>query len=492
MDRRDFLKSSLVSGVGLTLGSSFSRAIPAVAAAAATEPSAVSLVEPGKFPPAFWKLAQLPVMGWNSWDEFGIDVTQDKFLATAEYMRKNLLPLGYRYACIDGGWYFPLGMYRKPAQQNRVATTRPAVHLRPPGAMDAFGRYIPSPTKYPSAINGAGFKPISDQIHAMGLKFGIHTMRGIPREAYAKNTPILGTTYFARDAADLNDLCTWSQDNFGIKANAAGQAYYDSVIRLYASWGLDFLKNDDMSRPYHQDEITMMRSALDRLAPNVVYSLSPGETPITSGSDVIKQANMWRITNDFWDNWGDLNHTFDVLAYWKGFGGFGHWPDCDMLCLGNVRAGMGDPRYVYFSHNAQRTEMTLWSIAPSPLILGCDLLKMDDWTFSLIANPEVIAVNQDPAGKQATRVVQDGFMEFWAKELYDGALAVALFNRGLKDTAFTIQFSDLNLVGQQNVRDIWDRRDLGVYANSLDQTVPPHGVRFLRFGNFRLPQSGPM
>ncbi|HMD53284.1 MAG TPA: alpha-galactosidase, partial [Phycisphaerae bacterium] len=262
--RREFLKSSLISTAALAIGpDTLNRIIPAIPA---------PTTRPADYSPAFWKLAPLPVMGWNSWDEFGINVTEDIFLATAQFMQQKLLPLGYRYACIDGGWYFPLAAPHKKPSQSPSPIRKPK-SPRPPASMDSFGRYIPSPTKYPSSIDGAGFKPVADKIHAMGLKFGIHTMRGIPREAYDKNTPIQGAQYFARDAADLTNLCTWSQDNYGIKANAAGQAYYDSVIRMYASWGLDFLKNDDMSRPYHQDEISMMRSALDRLAPNIVYSL---------------------------------------------------------------------------------------------------------------------------------------------------------------------------------------------------------------------------
>ena len=278
---REFLKSSLVSTAALAIGpDTLNRIIPAIP---------TPTTRPADYSPAFWKLAPLPVMGWNSWDEFGINVTEDIFLATAQFMQQKLLPLGYRYACIDGGWYFPLEAPHKKPSPSAIRKSKPP---RPPASMDSFGRYIPSPTKYPSAIDGAGFKPIADKIHAMGLKFGIHTMRGIPREAYDKNTPIQGTSYFARDAADLNNLCTWSQDNFGIKANAAGQAYYDSVIRMYASWGLDFLKNDDMSRPYHQDEIWMNAQRTGPFGTNIVYSLSPGETPITSGSDVIDQANM--------------------------------------------------------------------------------------------------------------------------------------------------------------------------------------------------------
>ncbi|HTV47774.1 MAG TPA: glycoside hydrolase family 27 protein [Phycisphaerae bacterium] len=469
MNRREFLKASLASGAALAVGpNTLNRIIP---------PSPAPVTRPADFSPAFWKLATLPVMGWNSWDEFGINVTEEIFLATGQYMQKKLLPFGYRYACIDGGWYFQLEQPQKNPPQNKNQKTK---WKRPPASMDAYGRYIPSPDKYPSAINGAGFKPIADKIHAMGLKFGIHTMRGIPREAYDKNTPIEGTKFFARDAADLLNLCTWSEDNYGVKTNTAGQAYYDSVIRMYASWGLDFLKNDDMSRPYRQDEIAMMRSALDRLAPNIVYSLSPGETPITSGSDVIYQANMWRITNDFWDNWENLNHTFDVLAYWKGFGGLGHWPDCDMLCLGQVRKGMDGARHVYFTKAEQRTHMTLWSIAPSPLILGCDLLEMDDWTFSLIANPEVIAINQDPAGRQGSRVVQDGFVELWAKDLYDGSKAVTVFNRGQRDADFTIQFSDLNLMGPQKTRNIWEYKDVGIFADSMSVSVRLHGVEFFK------------
>jgi alpha-galactosidase len=191
--------------------------------------------------PDFRSLSPTPPMGWNSWDCYATTIDEAAALANAGVMADKLLPHGYNIFTIDAQWNEPLANgfdYRKDAQLT----------------MDHWGRLIPAPNRFPSAAHGAGFKPLADRLHRMGLKFGIHMMRGIPRQAADRNTPILGSRHRAGEIADRVNICPWNADMYGIDMSKPGaQAYYDSVVALYASWGVDFLKADDMSRPYFRN-----------------------------------------------------------------------------------------------------------------------------------------------------------------------------------------------------------------------------------------------
>ncbi len=420
--------------------------------------------------PAFWKLAPTPPMGWLSYDYYGSTVTESQFLANARYMQKHLLQCGYHYAVIGYLWF-------DPAQATQAVWQRGAL------AMDKFGRFLPTLNKFPSARGGVGFKPIAQKIHAMGLKFGFHIMRGIPRQAVHANTPIEGSTYKARDAANIHSTCAWNNDMYGVRGDTpAGQAYYDSLIRLYHSWGTQFIKVDDLSSPYHKDEIHAIRRALNKFGPDIVFGASPGATPVSEGKDIERNANMWRIRNDFWDSWPVLNNIIDLVAAWKGFAGPGHWPDCDMICLGHIgKDAVGGLRMTHFTMDEQRTMMTLWGIAPSPLFLGMDLNKMDPWTLSLITNSEMLAINQDTLGAQGRRVAQRGELEVWAKKLQNGDLAMAMFNRGEKDgQPVSADWSGLGLPDRAVVRDVWNQRTLGEFNSKIVLPVASHGAHLLR------------
>lgn len=457
MDRRNFLKTALTAGgasVLLNPSMSFVRAS-----------DRIKDINPG-----YWKLAPVPPMGWNSYDTYGSGVTESEYLANAEVMQHKLLPYGYHYAVIDYLWFDP-----KLAPAN-IKEGKPTV-------TDKYGRCIPAPNKFPSAAGDRGFKPVSDKIHAMGLKFGIHIMRGIPRVAVEQNTPVEGSSYHARDAADTSSTCSWDKHMYGVKGGTeAGQAYYDSLARLYAQWGVQFIKVDDLSRPFHTDEIHAIRKALDKYAPDIVFSTSPGETPVNEGTDIEHHANMWRMTNDFWDNWKSLDHTIDVLHSWQGYGGPGHWPDCDMLCLGHIGLRSVDgPRFTRFTMDEQRTVMSMWALAPSPLMLGNNLTELDPWTLDLITNPEVISVNQDTAGKQGIRISKDGPLEVWSKDLNDGSKAVGLLNRGEHNgAAVSVDWNDLNIKGKQTVRDVWQHTDLGAFTRKFQAMVAGHGIELVR------------
>jgi hypothetical protein len=221
----------------------------------------------------FLKWAATPPMGWNSWDCYGPTVTENEVKANADYMAKNLKKSGWEYIVVDIRWYVDNDKSHGYNEKNPVF------------CMDEFGRFIPSEARFPSSAKGKGFKPLADYIHSKGLKFGVHLMRGIPKLAVKKNTLIQGTNIHASEIYNTNQLCPWLGDMYTVDASKAGaQEYYNSLMALYASWGLDFIKIDDLSRPYHQDEIELIRKAIDKTGRPIVLSTSPGETPIASAS----------------------------------------------------------------------------------------------------------------------------------------------------------------------------------------------------------------
>ncbi|MGI8771167.1 MAG: glycoside hydrolase family 27 protein [Acidobacteriaceae bacterium] len=335
-------------------------------------------------------LAPTPPMGWNSWDAYGTTVREDEVKSNADYMAAKLARYGWQYIVVDIEWY----------------ATNPKTHGYIPGgtvAMDRYGRFIPAPNRFPSSADGKGFSALADYIHGKGLKMGMHIMRGIPRKAVEENLPIEGTHFHAADIADKQDICHWKgmEDTYGVDMTKPGaQAYYDSIARLYASWKLDYIKADDMSQPFHGAEIHALSLALRKTGRPIVLSLSPGPAPIAEYAALRANAQLWRISGDFWDSWPKLRKQFDLTHAWESYVHPGGWPDADMLPLGKIglRAEVGNPRTTAFTPDEQQTMMTLWSIFRSPLMFGGDLPSNDDMTLALISNPEVLAVNQASTG----------------------------------------------------------------------------------------------
>jgi alpha-galactosidase len=424
----------------------------------------------GALSPGYRKWALTPPMGWNSYDAFGDSVTEAEVMANASYMKRHLLSHGWTYVVVDYRWY-------DPGAHDNNPSARKGAEL----AMDEFGRLLPAPNRFPSNADGPGFGPLADRLHSMGLKFGIHVMRGIPRIAVKANLPIEGTGFHAWDACSFS-ICPWNPDMFGVDATApAGRAYYDSIFRLYASWGVDFVKVDDLSSPYQKDEIHAIRDAIDKCGRSIVFSTSPGETPVDQADDISTHANMWRISGDFWDNWGSLDHAFDLGAAWHGHGGPGRWPDFDMLAVGKIGIRSVDgPRMSRFTHDEQLTLLTLWALGPSPLMLGANLPDNDDWTTALMTNDEMLSVDQDALGEQGTRVSQRNGAEVWVKELKDGSKAIGLFNRGNASQTVTLTWADAGLAGKQTLHDIWGHKDLGSFDLTFAVPVTAHGVLFLK------------
>ena len=438
----------------------------ALGLAAATPLVASTTVRAAIKPPGV--LAPTPPMGWNSWNSFGPTVNETQARETARIMAEKLLPFGYNVFTIDIQWY-------EPEAKSYTYNSEPVP------AIDGYGRLLPAPNRFPSSAGGKGFAPLAAEVHKLGLKFGVHLMRGIPRLAVKLNLPVLATKYRAQDIADTSSICPWNPDMYGVDMRKAGaQAYYDSVFRLFASWGVDFVKMDDMSRPYdaHAPEIEAAHKAILATGRPIVLSLSPGETPVARAEHVRRNAQMWRISDDFWDEWPLLEAQFTRLENWNPHRRPGGWPDADMLPLGRLALGQRDTK---FTPAEQRTVMTLWSIARSPLIMGGDLRHLDAPTLALLANPEVIAVNQHSSDNQPL-FIEDG-MRIWAARPEGSAdLYVALFNTTDKPRELGVDFRWFGLNSPLSVRDLWERKPVGIAAKRLSATLPAHGAGMYRLG----------
>jgi alpha-galactosidase len=388
----------------------------------------ILLCAAGAFAADFHEFSRTPPRGWNSWDSFGTTVTEKQIKEQADAMAKILLPAGYNILTVDIQWYEP----------NSVG------HAYNPDAvlsMDDYGRLMPALKKFPSAVDGAGFKPLADYVHGKGLLFGIHIMRGIPKQAVNQNTQVLGAAVRARDIALTDSTCSWNPDMYGIDATKQeGQAYYDSIIQLYASWGVDYIKVDDIARPYddiQSAEIEAIRKAIDKSGRSIVLSLSPGATPVSKGKHVSNHANLWRITDDFWDRWGLLHAMFERLDVWTPYRQPGAWPDADMIPLGIVDFG----RPTRFTPDEQYTLMSLWSIARSPLIFGGDMTRLDKLTTRLLTNNEVLRVNQNSFNNR--QISRNNNLIVWAADVPGSRdKYVALFNAQSRGDAYDFSQAD--------------------------------------------------
>lgn len=416
-----------------------------------------------------------PPMGWNSWDCYGAGVTEDELLGNAEFMRDRLKQYGYQYVVCDIQWYEPTA---KGNVYNNFADL----------CMDEYSRLIPAANRFPSSANGAGFKPIADKIHSMGLKFGIHIMRGIPRQAVHQNTRIYGTTARARDIASQFSLCPWNTDMYGVDTEKRGaEEYYNSLFKLYASWGVDFVKVDDIANtefspqnPYSAEkEIEMIRAAIDRSGRDMVLSLSPGPAPLNKAEHLSKNANMWRISGDFWDRWDKLRNMFSLCEKWYPYVKDGSFPDCDILPLGKLcidGSYMGDMgRDSGFTNEEQKTMMTLWAVFRSPLFFGGELRLTDNYTLSLVTNPEVINVNQN--SEKPLFVYNKGGIAVWQTKI-ENCTAVAVFNLSDEEKHYKLSFSDLGIENVRAVRDLWARKDIPKCENDVTVSLKPHSSEF--------------
>ena len=422
-------------------------------------------------------LAATPPMGWNSWDGYGTTITEDQFKANAAWFAKHLKPQGWQYVVVDMEWFVT-----NPTPEGNSKNSR--------FSLDSYGRFTPATNRFPSSAKDAGFKPLADYVHSLGLKLGIHILRGIPKEAVEKNLAIEGSSFHATDAADTLETCPWNPDNYGLDARKPGaQAYYDSIARLYAGWEVDLIKVDCIaSHPYRGDEIRMLSDALRKTGRPIVLSLSPGAAPIDKVEEMRQYAQMWRISDDIWDLWHStvaypqgLGDQFANVDKWATLSQSGHWPDADMLPLGRLgpAPGWGKARETRLSHDEQRTLMTLWCIFPSPLMIGGELPSADGWTVSLLTNPEVIAVDQHSSGNHPV-IKTDNSVVWLANSDSPDSHYLALFNVGESKATLRYDWKDFGLAGKAyRPRDLWQRKDMASSA-SMAVTLPPHGSALYR------------
>jgi len=428
--------------------------------------------------------APTPPLGWNSWDAYGLTIDEAGFKANTAVLA-GLKQYGWRYSVIDEGWYMQDPFADKLEARKYV--------------FDANGIQIPAANRFPSAANGAGFKPLADLVHTQGLGFGIHIVRGIPRQVVKENLPIAGSSFTAADAGDTTETCPWDDGNYGVKDNAAGQAYYDSMLKLYAGWGLDYIKVDCVSdHPYRPSEIRQIAEAIHKTGRPIVLSLSPGPTALQYADYVGKYSQMWRISDDHWDVWkadhkpGEsefpfgTRDAFDRLEKWAPYVKPGNWPDDDMLPFGSLtpHPGWGDPRQSRLTHDEQRTEFTLWAIARSPLILGANLTKLDDFTRSLITNKEVIDINQKSTETHSVKNLPAGFENARVWEASTGAgkhaqTSFAFFNLDDKPVTLHATWAQLGLAGKHAARNLWDQSKLKA-SETVEVTLPAHGSALYR------------
>lgn len=420
--------------------------------------------------------ALTPPLGWNSWDCYGATVTEEEVKGNADYMATHLKDLGWEYVVVDIQWSEPGAV---------SSAYRPFVPLK----MDEYSRLIPAENRFPSAKGGKGFKPLADYIHGLGLKFGIHIMRGIPRQAVHQNTKIKGTDMGARDIARPNSICPWNTDMYGLDHTKAGaQAYYDSLFELYAEWEVDFVKVDDIadSKLYgsHIEEIKMIRKAIDRCGRPMVLSLSPGPASLNDAAVLEENANMWRMTDDFWDLWELLYDMFDRCYRWSKNSGPGHWPDADMLPLGHIGIrsvdGGASDRFTRFTQDEQLTMMTLWTIFRSPLMFGGELRDNDAFTLSLLTNEEVMTMHRESFG--ARQVYRKDDKVVWTSKGSDQSTYVALFNIGEQQTDVNVTFDELDLNNNQitSVVDLWDKQQVSTDASELSFDLRPHASKLIK------------
>src|ERR1700761_763223 len=460
--------------------------------------------------------APTPPMGWNSWDAYGLTIIEAQFRANVTVLRNKLLPFGWRYAVIDEGWYLV-----NPEDRPKPDTLRYAI--------DLHGRYVPVLDRFPSAaiavnprkkeisLDGATvvrklpaaigettFKPLADWVHSQGLLFGIHIVRGIPRASVERNMPIADSSFHAEDAADTNDACPWDPTNWGVRDNAAGQAWYDALMKQYADWGVDLLKVDCIAdHPYKVSEIRQIRRAIDKTGRPIVLSLSPGPTNPAHADEVASLASMWRISDDFWDTWSTskpgqtfpqpLKGQFDRLATWSAFDlKPGQWPDADMLPFGELRPspGWGQPRHTRLTPDEQKTVMTLWAITQSPLILGANLIQLDARTLRLLNNRDLLAINQQAVVRgRPMQGFETGDLRVWRAEVHPmrarGANELAVGRLTLSDKPLAIDrtVSEVGLLraGESEARgvlDVWTGKQTP-RLQRVRVTIPPHGCLLL-------------
>jgi len=447
-------------------------------------------------------LAQTPPLGWNSFDSYGITIYEEVAMKEIDAFIEKFAPHGYEYFVIDNGWFASpeTKMYEGYIMATADKPNPSEV------SVDANGIPVASPKFFPN-----GFKPMVDKLHAKGLKFGVHLMRGIPRIAVEKNLPIKGTNYSAKDIYTTTDDCGWCKFMHGVDMTKPGsQEYYNSVFKQFAEWGIDFVKVDDVAS--FPAEIEGYVQAIAQCGRPMILSLSPGGDANVKYLDSYKKTNMVRTTPDIWDEQIALERSFESMRKWQGIEQPGFWPDLDMIPFGELcilrRAEVEerDPNksleefmgrmhhWCKFTEDQKETFITQRAIAASPIMIGGSMISMDEHSIKLLTDAEMLAcVKNGVHGKliyegnaielwsaPLANTEKQGFQEFVYKEGW-----VAIFNRSDKEQSVAMNWETLKFLpeGTYAFKDIWGNQSVSNYqkGNKLSLTIKPHGVVFFKY-----------
>jgi alpha-galactosidase len=481
MKRRSFLSTSIIGAGGFFVKSS-------------SESSAI-FVDERKKKFDLSSMAPKPPLGWNSFNSYGVYLHHDAAIANLKAMAEKLKPYGYEYFVIDGGWHGEFKLVEGTLFPREKHADE--VHL------NEFG--IPQPSK---TYFGKGFKPIVDYTHKLGLKIGLHLMRGISRKAVDLNLPIKNSKYRAADIADKSSICTWNSQNYGIDSSKPGaQDYYDSVFAQMADWEIDFVKVDDLT-PYPK-EIILVADAIEKCGRKMIYSLSPGGPNYLPELPYYKRANLIRTSTDIWDRQDDINKGFESWKLYQGLAHKGFWPDLDMIPFGQLQlmspkryetgdknvqlAGFGNTRVCSFSLAQMRTFITMRSLAASPIFIGGDLPTMDEYSLSLLTNKEMLACNQN--GECAINVYIQNGIEVWiANEKNKPSHGwIGVFNRNNSPVTTNLSKKELGLLIFANgykhlvnensfeMKDIWNNKQISFKEGNVSSNLDANDVLFIRY-----------
>ena len=406
-------------------------------------------------------------MGWNSWDCYGAAVTEDIVRKNADFMAKHLKKYGWEYITVDIQWYEP---------DVKTHEYTPFAKL----CIDEYSRVIPAENRFPSSAGGKGFAPLAEYVHSLGLKFGIHIMRGIPRQAVYERTKIKGTVKTAADIAKTDSICAWNTDMYGVDpAKPGAKEYYDSIFELYASWSVDFIKCDDIARelPKEESELIMLSNSLKGCGRDMVLSLSPGPALLEKAELYKQVSNMWRITDDFWDNWQLLYNMFERCEKWAPHNGAGHWADADMLPIGYIKQDYSPDITTQFTKDEQVTMLTLWSIFRSPLIIGGEMTKFDDFTMSLLTNEGILKMHRNARHSHQVwrREMNGSEIVLWTAADAEGGQYAALFNIGENAADISVPLTELEIYEAKDITELWSNE--AFHADNISADLAPHSAR---------------
>ena len=408
-----------------------------------------------------------PPMGWNSFDCYGPRVTEDAVRANAEYMSENLKDFGWEYIVIDIQWY----AYNSSVNMEETGFV-PFQRIE----LDEYARLYPCPQKFPSAAGSDGFSALATYIHSLGLKFGIHMMRGIPRVAAHSHSKLWNTEITADQIANPYSICEWNPDMYGVDPRKPGaQEYYDSVIELYAQWGVDLIKCDDIPDPSDElgrMEAEMIHSAVERLGRDMVVAFS-GPASVENYEFYRNNSQMWRVTDGFTDSWDDLREMFDICRNWVGRVSDSGFPDCDSLPIGQI--GLGDThRRTEFTIEESKSIISLWSLCRSPLMVGSELTKLDHDTLQMLTNIGILRLTEVSEG--AREAYRDSDVIVWRSvDRYDGAEYVAMFNLSTAQTSICPKPFISNKDG--NAIELWRGSEINIKST---EDIPGHGCMVIR------------